>query len=102
MLLKSKIPTPNQMVQIDKEAERQKSKLEKRKSTMEQRNPIRIEDCEESLSSSLMSMHGLDSDEEDSDVPSNQSPTIVIHKIHMFHPNDLPLLLYMMLHFQCI
>ena len=45
-LLKSKIPTLDQMVQIDKEAERQKSKLEKSKATLERRNPIRIEDYE--------------------------------------------------------
>ena len=47
VLLKSKIPTLDQMVQIDKEAQRQKYKLEKSKASMEHRNPIRIEDCEE-------------------------------------------------------
>ena len=46
MLLKSKIPTLDQMVQIDKEDERHKYKLEKNKATMEWGNPIRIEDCE--------------------------------------------------------
>ena len=35
VLLKSKIPTPNQIVKIDKEAEKQKSKLEKNKASME-------------------------------------------------------------------
>ena len=34
VLLKSNIPTPNQMVQIDKESKRQKSKLEKNKDSM--------------------------------------------------------------------
>ena len=47
MLLKSKIPTADEIVQIDKEAARQKSKLEKSKDVDERRNPIRIEDCEE-------------------------------------------------------
>ena len=76
--MKSKIPTPNQMVQIDKEDERQKSKLEKIKATIERRNPIRIKDCEEGSSSSSMSMYIIDSDGEDLDVPSHQSPTIII------------------------
>ena len=35
VLLKSNIPTPYQMVQIDKEVERQKSKLEKNKASMD-------------------------------------------------------------------
>ena len=50
------------MVQIDKEVERQKSKSEKRKTIIEWRNPIRIEDCEEESSSSYMSMYNLDLD----------------------------------------
>ena len=52
------------MVQIDKEAERQKSKLEKRKDTIEWRNPIRIKDSEEGSSSSSMLMYSLDLDGE--------------------------------------
>ena len=59
------------MVQIDKEAKRQKCKLDKNKSSMERRNPIRIEDCEEDSSSSSMSMYNLDSDGDDLDGPSN-------------------------------
>jgi hypothetical protein len=46
---------------------------------MEWNNPIRVEDYEESSSSSSMSMYNLDSDGEYSKVPSNQSPTIVLH-----------------------
>ena len=65
MLLKYKIPTPDQIVQIDKEVEIQKSKLEKNKDSMEQKNPIRVEDCEEGSSSSLMPIYNLDSDGED-------------------------------------
>ena len=87
VLLKSNIPNLDQMVQIDKEAKRKKSKLEKSKSTMEKRNPIRIKDCEEGSSSSSMLMYNLDSDGEDIDVPSKQSPTIILHDaplpIHM-------------------
>ena len=77
--MKSKIPTAGQMVQIDKEVKINKYKLEKRKVAMEQRNPIRIKDFEEGSSSSSMSMYILDLDGEDSNVPSNQSPTIVLH-----------------------
>ena len=63
--MKSKILTLDQMVQVDKEAKRQKSKLEKSKGSLEQRNPIRIEDCEEGSSSSSMLMYNLDLDGED-------------------------------------
>ena len=66
MLVKSKISTPCQMVQINKKAERKKSKLEKSKDSMEQRNPIRVKDCEEESSSSSMSMYILDSDGDNS------------------------------------
>jgi hypothetical protein len=79
VLLKSNIPTPDQMVQIDKEVERQKSELEKSKSSLEWSKPIRIEACEEDSSSASMPMYKFDSDREDSNGPSNQSPTIVIH-----------------------
>ena len=60
--MKSRIPTPDQMIHIDKEAEIQKTKLEKIKASIEQRNLIRIEDEEEDSSSSSMSMYNLDSD----------------------------------------
>ena len=46
VLVKSKIPTLDQMFQIDKEVEIQKSKSEKIKVVIEQRNLIRIEDEE--------------------------------------------------------
>jgi hypothetical protein len=67
------------MVQIDKESERYKYKLEKNKAAMERKNPIRVEVCEEGSSTSSMSMYNLDSDGEYSHVPSNQYPTVVIH-----------------------
>ena len=75
------------MIQIDKEVERQNSKLEKNKVAIEWRNPIRIDGCEEDSSSSSMSIYILNSDEEGSYGLSNQSPTIVIH--------DAPLPLHM-------
>jgi hypothetical protein len=77
--VKSKIPTPDQMVQIDKEAEIQKSKSEKSKVVVERRNLIRIKDEEEESSSSLMSMYNLDSDGEYLDVSSHRSLTVIIH-----------------------
>ena len=67
------------MTQIDNEAEAQKAKEEKIKDSIEWRNIIRIKDEEEESSSSLMSMYILDLDKEDSDVPSHQSPTIILH-----------------------
>ena len=53
--------------------------MEKNKASMERKIPIRVKDCEESSSSSSISMYNLDSDGEDSYVPSNQSPTVVLH-----------------------
>ena len=67
VLLKSKIPTPDQMFQTDKEVERQNFELEKRKVALEWNNPIRIEACEKDSSSSSMSMYIFDSNGEDSD-----------------------------------
>ena len=77
--MKSKIPTPDQMTQIDKEVEIHKVKAEKSKVVIERRNIIWVEDEEEESSSSSMSMYGLDSDKEDSDVPSHRSPTVIVH-----------------------
>ena len=87
VLFKSKILTLDQMIQIDKESERQKSKIEKNKDATEQNIPPRVEDYEEGSSSSSMPMYNLDYDGEDSEFPSNQSPTIVLH--------DAPLLMHM-------
>ena len=42
VLVKSRIPTPNQMTQVDKEAEIQKAKEEKRKASIERKNLIGI------------------------------------------------------------
>ena len=65
VLLKSKILTLDQMIQIDKEVERQKFKIQKKKATTKQKTLPRVEDYEEDSSSSSMLMYSLDSDGED-------------------------------------
>ena len=70
MFVKSQIPTLGQMSKVDKEAETKKSIEEKNKVARKRKNLIRIEDEEESSSSSSMSMYSIDSDQEDSEVPS--------------------------------
>ena len=62
-----------------KRREIQKSNTEEKKSTIEQRNIIWVEDEEEGPSSLLMPMYILDSDQEDSYIPSHQSPTVIVH-----------------------
>ena len=62
VLVKSRIPTLDQMTQVDKEAEIHKDKEEKSRVVVERKNPIRIKDEEESSSSSSMSMYSLDSE----------------------------------------
>ena len=54
------------MIKIDKEAEIKKSTSEKSRAAIEYKNIIRIEEVEESSSSSSMSMYCLGSDREDS------------------------------------
>ena len=48
------------------------------KVVVEQGNIIRVKYEEEESSSSSMSMYNLDSDGENSDVPSHRSPTVII------------------------
>ena len=64
VLVKSQIPTPDQMSKIDKEAEIKRAIEEKNRATSEQKNLIRIEDVEESSSSSSISMYSIDYDRE--------------------------------------
>ena len=64
--MKSKILTLEQMIQVDKEVERQRANIEKNKVTIERNILPRVEDCEENLSSSSMSMYSLDYDEDGS------------------------------------
>ena len=67
------------MIQVDKEAERQRSKIDKNKSTIEWKILPRVKDCEEDLSSSSISMYSLDSGEEGSYFLSIHTPTIDRH-----------------------
>ena len=75
--MKSQIPTLDQMIKVDKEAEIQKAIAEKNRASIEKKNIIRIKDVEESSSSSSMSMYNLYSEKEDSEVPSRRSPTFL-------------------------
>ena len=96
VLLISKILTLDQMIQIDKESDRQKSNMDKNKASMEWNIPPRAEDCEEGSSSSSMSMYNHYSNGEDSDCPSNRSPTIVLHDaplpMHMEEVHSSPIM----------
>ena len=56
----SKIPTPDQMSKIDKEAENKKAIEVKHKGSSERVNIVRIED-EESSSSSMMCLYNIES-----------------------------------------
>ena len=69
VLVKSQIPTPDQVLKIDKEAKIKKPIDEKNRATSEWKNIIRIEELEESYSSSSMSMYNLDFDREDLEAP---------------------------------
>ena len=57
------------MLKIDKEAEIKRAIGENNRAATEKKNLIRIEDVEESSSSSSMSMYNIDSDQEDLEVP---------------------------------
>ena len=65
------------MTKIDKEEEIKKAIAEKNIDSIKWKNIIRIEDVEESSSSSSMSMYILNLDKEDSEVPSRWSPTLI-------------------------
>ena len=80
VLVKSQILTPHQMNKVDKEEKIKKAIVEKRRVTIEWKNIIKIKDIEESLSSSSMSMYSLDLDNEDSEVPSHRSPTLILQE----------------------
>lgn len=66
VLVKSQIPTPDQMSKVDKEAETKRAIEEKNKVASERKNLVRIEDVEESSSSYSMSMYNIDSNIESS------------------------------------
>ena len=77
VLVKSQIPTPDQMTKVDKEAKIQRAIDEKNRAAIDWKDIIRIEDREESSSSSSMLVNILNSDQENSVVPSHQSPTLI-------------------------
>ena len=77
VLVKSQIPTLDQMTKDGKEVEIQRVIAEKNRTSIEWKDPIRIEDREESSSSSSMFVNILDLDQEDSVVPSHRSPTLI-------------------------
>lgn len=68
-LFKSMIPTPDQMSQIDKEAEQKKAIKVKWKTSSRKLNIVRIDD-EESSSSSSMSLYSIESNENHLEVSS--------------------------------
>ena len=78
--MKSKIPTLDQMSQIDKEADLKRALELKHKVSSERINIVRIQD-EGSSSSSSMSLYNIDSDGKDSEVSSRRSPTLVEDQI---------------------
>ena len=65
------------MFKVDKEAELKRAIEEMNKVANEWDNIIRIEDEEESSSSSLMSMYSIESHRKGSEVSSLQSPTLL-------------------------
>ena len=65
------------MSKIDKEAETKKFIEENNRVASEWKNLIRIEDVEESSSSSSMSMCSINSNQEDLEVTSHRSPTLI-------------------------
>lgn len=69
ILIKSKIPTLDQMSQIDKEEEQERAIEEKSKVLSEPFNIVRIDD-EESSSSSSMSLYNIKSNGKDLEVSS--------------------------------
>ena len=85
VLVKSQIPTLDQMYDVDKEAKKKKAIEESNKVASEKKNLIRIEDGEESSSSSSIFMYSIDFDQESSEVPSCRSPTLIGVQIPEIH-----------------
>ena len=65
------------MTKIDKQAEIKKNIEENNRVASERKNLIKIRDVEESYSSSSMAMYSIDSNWEDSKVPSRRYPTLI-------------------------
>ena len=69
------------MFKIDKEGEIKKSIDERSRASSERNNLIRIEDVEESSSSSSMSMYSIHSDREYLEEPSRRTPTLIVAQL---------------------
>ena len=80
VLLKSMIPTPDQMSQIDKEAKQKKAIEVKSKTSSGKLSIVRIDD-EESTSSSSMSLYNIESNEKHSEVSSRRTPTMIENQV---------------------
>jgi hypothetical protein len=70
------IPTPNQMSQINKEAEQKKAMEERSKVLRKRLNIVRIDD-EKSTSSSSFSLYSIESNGKYSKVSSQRTPPMV-------------------------
>jgi hypothetical protein len=77
VLVKYKIPTPEQMIQVDKEVERQKVDIERSKAITKRKMLPRINDQDKDTSSSSVSMYDIDFDDEGTEFVSSQTPSIV-------------------------
>ena len=73
------------MSKVHKEAETKKAIEENNKVASEQKNLVKIEDVEDSSSSSSLSMYSIDSDQECEEVASCRSPTLIEVQIPEIH-----------------
>ena len=80
VFFKSRIPTLDQMSQIDKEVEQKKAIEVKSKASSEKLNIVRIDD-EDSSSSSLMSLYNIESNKKHSEVSSQRTPTMIENQV---------------------
>jgi hypothetical protein len=80
VLFKSMIPTPDQMLQIDKEAKQKKAIEVKSKTLSGKLNIVRIDD-EELSSSCSMSLYNIESNEKHSEVSSRRTPTMIENQV---------------------
>ena len=94
ILIKSRIPTPDQMSQIDKEAEQKKAIAVQSKVSSERLNIVSI-DSEESSSSSSTSLYSIESHGKDLEVSSRRTPTLVenqvpeqLEEVHSYSTTD--------------
>ena len=80
VLFKSRIPTLDQMSQIDKEVEQKKAIEVKSKTSSGKLSIVRTDD-EESSSSSSMSLYNIESNEKHSEVSSRRTPTMIENQV---------------------